>query len=75
MRLRMASSSDVSICCGSCNFRCHPPLACVGLPDSVIDAIKEYGGRVTNLSCTSFRLEEGSGSYGPQFGSVVYGDV
>ena len=39
----------------------------------VIDAIKQYGGMSVNLSCTSCRLEEGSGSNGPQSGSAVDG--
>ena len=41
----MASFGDVSIGCGGCNSRYHSTRVCQGLPDSVIDIIKEYGGR------------------------------
>ena len=47
-----------SIGCGGCNSRYHPAHVCLGLPDSVIDAMKEYGGKGVNLSRTSCRLEE-----------------
>ena len=64
---------DVSTGCGGCNSRCHPTRICLELPDSVIDAINEYGSRGVSFSCTSCRLVERSGSNGPQSDSVVDG--
>ena len=55
----MASLGDVLIGSGGCNSRYHPTCICLGLPDSVIDTIKKYGGRGVNFSCTSCRLEGG----------------
>ena len=69
----MGSLGDVSIDCGGCNSRYHPTRVCMGLPDVLIDTINEYGGRGINFCCISCRLEGGSGSNGPQSGSVVDG--
>ena len=69
----MASLGDVSISCGGCNSRYHPTRFFLVLSDSVIDDMKEYGGRGVNFSCTSCRLEEGNNSNGPQSDSVVDG--
>ena len=63
--MRLAALGDVSIGCGGCNSRYHPTRVCLGLPDSVIEDIREYGGRGINFSCTSWRLKRGSGSNGP----------
>ena len=70
----MVSSDDVSIGCGGCNSRYHPTRVCMGLLDRVIDAIKEYSSKGVSFSCTFCRVEEGSGSNGPQSGSVVDGN-
>ena len=56
-----------------CESMHHPTHVCLGLPDSIINTIKEYDGRSINLCCTSCRLEWGSGSRGPQSGSIVDG--
>ena len=32
--------------CDTCNSKYHPTPACLGLPDSIINTIKEYGGSV-----------------------------
>ena len=69
----MASFGDVSLGCGGCNSMYHPTRVCLGLLDSVIDVIKEYGARGANFSCTTCRLEEGSVSNGSQSGSVFDG--
>ena len=50
--MRMASLGDVSIGCVGCNSRYRPTYVCLGLTDSVIDAIKEYGGRGVLFLCT-----------------------
>ena len=36
--------------CGGSNYRHHPIRDCIGLPDSVIDAIKEHGNRGVSFS-------------------------
>ena len=41
----MASLGDVLI---GCNSRYHPTRVCLGLPDSGIDAIMKYIGRVSS---------------------------
>ena len=56
----VALLGNVSIGCGCFNSRYHPNHVCTGLPDSVINAIKEYGGRGINFSYTSCRFEGGS---------------
>ena len=38
----------------------HPTRVFLELPDIVIDAIKEYGGRDINFCCTSCRFKGGS---------------
>ena len=40
---------DSSIGSDNCNSRYHPIPVCLGLPDSIIDTIKEYGGRGINF--------------------------
>ena len=35
---------DVSIGCGGYNSKYRPTRVCLGLPDGIIDTIKEYGG-------------------------------
>ena len=49
----IASLGDVSIGCGGCNSRYHTIRICLWLPERVINAIKQYGGRDVNFSCTS----------------------
>ena len=72
-RICMASLGDVLIGCDGFNSRYHSTRVCLGLPDSVIDTIKEYGGRGVNFCCTSCRLEGESGSNVLQSGIVVNG--
>ena len=69
----MTSLGEISIGCDGFNSRYHPTYVCLGLSVSIINTIKEYGGRGINLCCTSCRLETGSGSNGPQSGNVVDG--
>ena len=52
----MDSLGNVSIGCDGCNSRYDPTRICMDLLDSVIDAIKKYGGSGVNFSCTSCRL-------------------
>ena len=65
----------ISVGCDSCNPRYHPTHVCTGLLDSIINTIKEFGGRGINFCYTSCRLEGRSGSNGPQSGSIVDGSV
>ena len=51
----VVSLGDSSIGCDSCNSRYHPTPICLGLPNSIIDTINEYGDRNINFCCTSFR--------------------
>ena len=69
----IASLGDISIGCDGWNSIYHPIHVCLGLPDSTIDTVKEYGGRGINFCCTSCRSEGGNGSNGPQSGSIVDG--
>ena len=67
----MASLGDISIGCDGCNSRYHSTHVCLRLHDSIINNIKEYDVRGINFCCTSCTLEGGSGSNGPQSGSIV----
>ena len=69
----MTSLGDVQAGCSGCNSRYHPTRVCMGLPDSVIDAVNEYGSRRISFFCTSCRLEEESGNNTPQSDHVVNG--
>ena len=53
----MASLGDVSIGCVGCNSMYHTTRICLGLPESVIDSIKEYSDKGINFCCTSCRLK------------------
>ena len=67
----MAYLGDVLIGYGGFHSRYHATRVCLGLPDSAIDAIKEYGSGSFNFSCTSCKLDEGSGSNGPQYAVLL----
>ena len=69
----LASLGEVSIGCDSCNSRYEPTHVCLGLPDSIVNTMKEYGGTVISFCCTSCRLEGASGNKRPQSGSVFDG--
>ena len=45
----MASLDDIPIGCEGCNSRYHPTHVCLGLPDTIINTIKEYCGRGINF--------------------------
>ena len=46
-----------SIGCDGCNSRHHPTHVCLGILDSIINTINEYGFRGINFCCTSCKLE------------------
>ena len=45
----MVSLDDSSIGCDSCNSRNHPIHVSLGLSNSIINSIKEYGGKGINF--------------------------
>ena len=69
----LAALGDIFIGCDGCNSRYHPTHVCLGLPDSIINIIKEYSSKGINFCCTSCRLEERISSNGPQSGRIVDG--
>ena len=54
----MGSLGDIFIDCDGCNYMYHPSHVCLGLHDSIINTIKENGGRSIKICCTSCRLDK-----------------
>lgn len=68
----MTCSNDAgndAIGCDKCKMWVHNSEMCSGLPQSLLDAIKEYGGRGINFVCTKCRIQtetDGSSTGGIQ---------
>ena len=67
----MTSLGDTSIVCDICYSSYHHTHVSLGLPGSIINTIKEYGGRDIKFYCNVCRLEGESGIKGHSLAELL----